>query len=142
MSSRGGQTDLKPFKNRPSLVLADGARFLDEQHKLHYCLSLLKGDAYFTMEPFLSPMGFTLEDMAPSSPRPPGCSETRTRRPWLPGISKSLSRRPGFFPILCQLRPASQPTPKYERNVTKVHPGKGALVGALGLLAVPGCPDE
>lgn len=60
----GSQSDLKRFENQLSLVLADEARFPDEQHKLCYCFSLLKGDAYATMEPFLGPMGIDLANTA------------------------------------------------------------------------------
>ena len=51
----GTQSDLKCFKTQLSLVLADEERFQDEQHRLRYCFSLLKGDAYTTMEPLVSP---------------------------------------------------------------------------------------
>lgn len=35
--------------------MADGGRFTDEQHRLRYCFSLLKGDAYATLEPYMGP---------------------------------------------------------------------------------------
>ena len=46
------------------LVLADGGRFTDEQRRLRYCFSLLKGDAYTTMEPYVSTAGVALADVA------------------------------------------------------------------------------
>ena len=51
----GIETDLKRFKNQLSLVLANVGRFTDIQHQLRYCFSLLKGDAYTIMEPYISP---------------------------------------------------------------------------------------
>ena len=60
----GSQPDLKRFKTQLSLVLADEGRFQDEQHRLRYCFSLLKGDAYTTMEPLVSPDGVNLADTA------------------------------------------------------------------------------
>src|SRR6266705_2611752 len=58
----GGQADLKRFKNQLSLVLADGQRFENDQHCLRYCFSLLKGDAYTTMEPYVSQTGVAFAD--------------------------------------------------------------------------------
>ena len=60
----GAQPDLKRFKTQLSLVLVDEGRFQDEQHRLRYCFSLLKGDAYTTMEPLVSPDGVNLADTA------------------------------------------------------------------------------
>ena len=59
----GIQTDLKRFKNQLALVLADVGRFTDTQHQLRYCFSLLKGDAYTTMEPYVSPSGVAFPDI-------------------------------------------------------------------------------
>ena len=41
----GIQTDLKCFKNQLTRVLAAVGCYTDIQHQLHYCFSLLKGDA-------------------------------------------------------------------------------------------------
>ena len=60
----GAPPDLKRFKTQLSLVLADEGRFQNEQHRLRYCFSLLKGDAYTTMEPLVSPDGVNLADTA------------------------------------------------------------------------------
>src|SRR6266699_3595100 len=59
---QGGQADLKRFKNQLSLVLADGHHFDNNQHRLRYCFSLLKGDAYTTMEPYVSSAGVAFTD--------------------------------------------------------------------------------
>ena len=45
------------------LVLADGGRFTDEQHRLRYCFSLLKGDVYTTLEPHVSTAGAAFTDV-------------------------------------------------------------------------------
>ena len=46
-----------------ALVLADVGRFTDIQHQLRYCFSLPNGDAYTTMEPYVSPSGVTFPDI-------------------------------------------------------------------------------
>ena len=60
----GTQPDLKRFKSQLSLAFTDEGRFQDEQHRLRYCFSLLKGNAYTTMEPLDSPDGVNLADTA------------------------------------------------------------------------------
>ena len=50
----GIQTDLKRFKNQLALFLADVGRFTDIQHQLRDCYSILNGDAYTIMEPYVS----------------------------------------------------------------------------------------
>jgi hypothetical protein len=63
-SYEGSRADLKRFKNQLSLVLADVDRFTGEQHRLRYAFSLLKGEAYTVMEPFVSPEGVNFADTA------------------------------------------------------------------------------
>ena len=58
------QPDLKRFKIQLSLVLADEGHFQDEPHRLRYCFSLQKGDAFTTMEPLISLNGVNLADTA------------------------------------------------------------------------------
>lgn len=36
------------------MVLADEGHFIDDQHRLRYCLPFLKGDAYTTTEPYVT----------------------------------------------------------------------------------------
>ena len=59
----GIQTDLKRFNNQLALVLADVGRFTDVQYELRYCFSLLNGDAYTIMEPYVSPSGVAFPDI-------------------------------------------------------------------------------
>ena len=59
----GSQHDLKHFKNQLSLVLTDANQFTDNQHQLRYCFSLIWGDAYTTMEPYVSSTGVTFPDI-------------------------------------------------------------------------------
>ena len=59
----GSQTDLKRCKNKLALVLADVVRFTDTQHQLRYSFSLLQGDAYIIMEPYVSPSGVAFPDI-------------------------------------------------------------------------------
>ena len=59
----GIQTDLKRFKNQLALVAADVGCFTDIQHQLRYYFSLLKGDAYTIMEPYVSPSGVAFPDI-------------------------------------------------------------------------------
>ena len=58
----GSQHDIKRFKNQLSLVLADADRFTDNQRQLRYYFSLLRGDAYTIMEPYVSSTGVTFPD--------------------------------------------------------------------------------
>lgn len=60
----GSRADLKRFKNQLSLVLADADRFTNEQHRLRYSFSLLKGEAYTVMEPFVTPAGVNFDNTA------------------------------------------------------------------------------
>ena len=59
----GSRTDLKRFRIQLALVLADVGRFTDTQHQLRYSFSLLKGNAYTIMEPYVSPSGVTFPDI-------------------------------------------------------------------------------
>ena len=59
----GIQIDLKRLKNQLAIVLADVGRFTDIQHQLHYCFSLLKGDAEKIMEPYVSPSRVAFHDI-------------------------------------------------------------------------------
>ena len=60
----GQRNDPKRYKEQLMLVLADGGRFTDQQHRLRYCFSLLKGDVYTTMEPHVSTAGVAFTDVA------------------------------------------------------------------------------
>ena len=57
------QKDLKRFMNQLVLVLADVGRPTDIQYQLCHCFSLLKGDAYTIMEPFVSLSGVAFPDI-------------------------------------------------------------------------------
>jgi hypothetical protein len=60
----GSRAELKKFKNQLALVLADGDRFTNEQHRLRYAFSLLKGEAYTVLEPFVTAEGVNFADTA------------------------------------------------------------------------------
>ena len=45
------------------LVLADVGCFTDIQYLLRYSFSILKGDAYIIMEPYVSPAGVAILDI-------------------------------------------------------------------------------
>ena len=59
----GIQTNLKHFKIQLTLVLANVERLTNIQHQLRYYCSLLKGDAYTIMEPYVSTSGVTFPDI-------------------------------------------------------------------------------
>ena len=48
------QTNLNHFKNQPALLLADVGRFPAIYNRLRYSNSLLNGDAYTIMDPYVS----------------------------------------------------------------------------------------
>ena len=77
----GIQTDLKHFKNQLALVLADMGRFTHIQYQLRYCFSLLKGDAYTIMEPYVSPSGVAFPDVEASLKELHGFLEIQMKRP-------------------------------------------------------------
>ena len=57
------QTDPKHFQNQLALVLADLGRFTDTQHQLRYSFSLLEGDAYTIMVPYVRPSEVAFPDI-------------------------------------------------------------------------------
>ena len=93
----GVQPDLKRFKTRLSFVLADEGRFHDEQHRLRYCFSLLKG----VHTPPWSLLSVPLVSISTArlllSPKSPAFLATRIRTPLLMSWTSS-SKESGISP--------------------------------------------
>src|SRR5258708_544201 len=60
---KGSRADLMRFKMQLFLVLADADRFTRELHRVRYCFSMMKGEAYTFMEPFVTPAGVNFDDI-------------------------------------------------------------------------------